>query len=554
MDDPLFLWAAEQIQRHPFDVYGRQVNWFGSVSPLFEVMKNPPLSSYYLALAAALFGWSEWALHAACLLPAIGAVWGTWYLARSFCPRPVFAALVVLATPGFLVSSTNVMCDTTMLCFWIWAIALWRKGVDCAQPNSIATAECSRFNRWLASASLLVAAAALTKYFAMSLVPLLVLYTIIRERKLRWKLAWMLVPIAVLAGYQVWTSQQYGRGLLSDAAVYVRQIGPTPEYARETFGSKTIVLLSFTGGVLLPVFFFMPWLWRTTVMAVVLLVSATIGLVAIAIPPSFLAALHMDRGFTFLSALQFGLFSTGGMMVVWILLTHLVNRRSSDDDLLSAWVLGTLVFAGFVNWTCNVRSLLPMVPALAILLVRRLEKEGGQRSNSAAIWRLALAPAAAVALMVGWADLRIADSDRTAAGTIAARLRPQRKTVWFEGHWGFQYYIEAEDARAVDFRAPLWRPGDFLVTPYNNTNVFFPQREMADRVDELQFPVCGWLSTCQDRAGAGFYSSLWGPLPFVFGPIPPEKYAIWRFKGQQAMSGRKDSRLTRLGIDRSGRD
>jgi hypothetical protein len=29
---------------------------------------------------------------------------------------------------------------------------------------------------------------------------------------------------------------------------------------------------------------------------------------------------------------------------------------------------------------------------------------------------------------------------------------------------------------------------------------------------------------------AGFYSSRWGPLPWVFGGIPPEQYLIFRVK------------------------
>src|SRR6478752_2605512 len=50
MDDPLFIWAAQQIRLHPFDPYGFSLNWFGGVSPMPDVTKNPPLVSYYLAL------------------------------------------------------------------------------------------------------------------------------------------------------------------------------------------------------------------------------------------------------------------------------------------------------------------------------------------------------------------------------------------------------------------------------------------------------------------------------------------------------------------------
>ena len=247
MDDPLFLWSAAQIQAHPLDFYGCNVNWYAKTQPLYDVTKNPPLACYYLAGAAALVGWSEPALHIAFLLPAIGAVCGTWFLARMFCRDALAAALIALATPAFIVSSTNVMCDTLMLCLWIWSIGLWVEGIRSAE------------NRWLCGAAFLIAAAALTKYFAICLIPLLGVYSVVYRRKPVWQLAWLLIPVALLSGYQFVTWKMYGRGLLSDAASFAWGIaamaGPGTAPADETFGSKLLVVLSFAGGSFLPVLF-----------------------------------------------------------------------------------------------------------------------------------------------------------------------------------------------------------------------------------------------------------------------------------------------------------
>src|SRR5437879_5859100 len=89
IDDPLFLWAAWQIQAHPADFYGFTVNWYVVEEPMHAVTKNPPLASYYLAAGAALFGRSEASLHAAMLLPAIGVVIGAYRLARRLCSQPL---------------------------------------------------------------------------------------------------------------------------------------------------------------------------------------------------------------------------------------------------------------------------------------------------------------------------------------------------------------------------------------------------------------------------------------------------------------------------------
>src|SRR5262252_4808920 len=122
MDDPLFIWAGRHIQADPGNPYGFEVNWFGTLAPMWQATKNPPLASYYLALVGVVLGWGELAMHAALLLPAIAVILGTHRLARQFCACAWLAALATLLTPVFLISSTTVMCDVPMLALWIWAI------------------------------------------------------------------------------------------------------------------------------------------------------------------------------------------------------------------------------------------------------------------------------------------------------------------------------------------------------------------------------------------------------------------------------------------------
>ena len=64
------------------------VNWYGKPDPMWTVTKNPPLTCYYLALAASLFGWSEIVLHCAFDPGGGEAILGTYRLARQFCDRP----------------------------------------------------------------------------------------------------------------------------------------------------------------------------------------------------------------------------------------------------------------------------------------------------------------------------------------------------------------------------------------------------------------------------------------------------------------------------------
>jgi hypothetical protein len=88
MDDPLFLWSARQITQHPSDPYGFDLVWYFIRMPMWAVTKNPPLASYYAALAGSLVGWSERAMHLAFLVPALALILGTYLLACHFTRNP----------------------------------------------------------------------------------------------------------------------------------------------------------------------------------------------------------------------------------------------------------------------------------------------------------------------------------------------------------------------------------------------------------------------------------------------------------------------------------
>src|SRR5438067_2868398 len=209
VDDPLFVWMAQQIARHPLDPYGFDVNWSSFTQPMSAVMQNPPLCSYYIAAIGSIFGWSEISLHAAFLFWATMSILGTFALAQRFCrlegrapasrssqelrppdkranAAPFQAALLTLFTPIFLVSATSVMCDVMMLALWIWALEFWLAGLD-------------RQQSWrLLVSAILISAPTLTKYFGISLVPLLAVYTLARDRRFTVRLMVLLLPLAVL--------------------------------------------------------------------------------------------------------------------------------------------------------------------------------------------------------------------------------------------------------------------------------------------------------------------------------------------------------------------
>ncbi len=509
VDDTLFLAAARQIRANPFDFYGFTVNWYGTAQPMWGVMKNPPLASYFLALASAVGGWSETALHLAFLVPAVAAVLGTYALARRLSRRPAVAALAALATPAFLVSSTNVMCDTMLVAFWVWAVELWLSGFDTGRRGP------------LAASAAFVALAALTKYFGAALLPLLFVYGLARKRRLGSWTFWLLLPVAVLAAYQVATTELYGRGLLRDAAAYasgIRYRGGIQLPAKAAVG------LSFAGGSVASIGFFLPWLWSRRVLAgagvAAFLLVLGLGAVASSLP------LPVTPGARWAAVGQLVLFDLLGASLLGLASADLLRRRDSGSLLLFLWIVGTFVFAAFFNWTVNTRSILPMVPAAGILLARRLDAKTGEASGRRIFPAAALAGALALALGVAWADDVLAGSARKAAARLVRQFGGPPGTLWFEGHWGFQHYMESAGASPLDFLRSRLAPGDRIAIPSNNTNVVVPQGEALGQLEILELPVLPFLATLSPDLGAGFYLDVWGPLPFAFGRVPRERYVV----------------------------
>jgi hypothetical protein len=231
-------------------------------------------------------------------------------------------------------------------------------------------------------------------------------------------------------------------------------------------------------------------------------------------------------------ALQFALFAAGGASVLALPLVDLHRRRDADSLLLALWIWGTFLFAAVFNWSINGRSILPMVPAVGIVLMRAIESRPWPRW--ARRWHVAawpLLPAAVLSLVVCWTDARWANTARLAADDIHERYAHEWDNLWFQGHWGFQYYMQQYGARPLDRERSELEPDQLMVIPRNNTNTHPLEPDRYWVIATRQWDACRWLSTMNHAVGAGFYAdAVGGPLPFAFGPVPPERCEVVRLR------------------------
>jgi hypothetical protein len=110
-----------------------------------------------------------------------------WSLARRFSPQPLWAALLFVAVPAFVVNGNSLETDLPFLAFWMAAVALF------VWPR--------RVGRVLSALSMSLAA--LTAYQAVLLTPILAVYVWIFHRRDRARWLTLLVPPLTVGAWQL---------------------------------------------------------------------------------------------------------------------------------------------------------------------------------------------------------------------------------------------------------------------------------------------------------------------------------------------------------------
>jgi hypothetical protein len=183
--------------------------------------------------------------------------------------------------------------------------------------------------------------------------------------------------------------------------------------------------------------------------------------------------------------------------------------------LLLAWFLGCLSQVIFVGSFVAARYLLPtLLPAILLVSHR------GRRATA-----IGALIAAVLSLTVAFADLELARAYRHAAARLHASHGASGAELRFQGHWGFQYYLERDGHRPLyQGGARELSVGDVIAIPRFHANVS-SRLGVLRRWDGKRVVPAGQIflmgkvpaTVLHQETGAGFYSSHRKPLPFSWG-------------------------------------
>jgi len=502
VDDAVYYEYAAHIAQSPQDPYGFEVFWGERPQPAFEVLAAP-LLPYWWAGALRLFGdrpvlWKLSLFPFALLLAA-----SLYHLLARFAAgleRPLIWLMVL--SPAVL-PSFNLMLDVPALALSLASLSLF---IGACQGERWAQA---------AMAGLLAGLAVQTKQTSITAVAALMACGLVFAR-LRLGLLAVAVAAAIFVGWELLMALQYGESHF----LYARAVraGSVSLMGIALLGLGFISLLGGLAAVALPLGLFGLSAPRWLVAGTIFLGS--LGFAAIPFfPADPLPRLHMSPRLVDAppEQLVFTGLGCGVVLVATAVFRRLLVDRAGSgnaavrvDLFLLGWLLIELLGC-YAMWTFLASRHLIRLATVLVLGCGRAAAARASQGGDRRLFGWVLAWGIGVALLFFAADFSdaLARRDavrRTADQLVALGADRERESVWYAGHWGFQFYAGLHGMKPVVPGSSRLEAGDWLVVPEGVSRQHF------------------WIPTGRVRREALVESRSfwpWSSIPsFYAGPIP----------------------------------
>jgi len=501
-DEPFFLAAARHILSDPLHPLDFVFTWFGRPLPAAQINTTPPLLLYLLALAWKLTGGEALPMRLAFLPLDLAAAAGLYLLAARFLKRPLLPTLVVIASPAYLINMGLLMPEKPAVALGIWGLYALVRGVEDARPA------------WYWASAGLLGLAMLAKYnAAVFLLPALgyALHRGMRPRLLAAHAALALCGPALLVVFY-W---------FCNPALIERAWSVTADSAVSWWSSwphKLRSFLAFTGGCGVVTVFWpyrafatKGWGWLAPAGAALLFLPF-LDLRPLVAPVDRLTGVVFACG---AAAALAGLFGAEA-------------RARAGWALWAPWVLGVALLQVGFYWSVMSRCILLLIPPLVFAMAEALESR--TPPVGAAFPAASLAAVLAVSLCLAAVDFRYAAAQKSFAEKVAKEYIAAGRRVWFSGYMGLQHYLERSGGLGLDASRGGWdlaRPGDAVVVLGINTAL---QRPPRPRLCNMRSYALGHPIPLRLMSGwsgeAGFYSNVWGFLPYSLSREPLEVFSV----------------------------
>ena len=459
VDDTAYLEFARHLAANPGDPYGFEIFWYSAPEPAMGVLL-PPVLPYWLALGRGVAGDHLFLLKLTLLPFSLVLCHSLAFLFGRFAPGagPPLLAMTVLG-PGVL-PFFGVMLDVPALALGLSAVACFIRGCDTERVG------------WVAGAGVLAGLAAQTKY-SMLPVPAVLLWYAVLHRQPLFGVGAGAFAVAVFAGWESFVEARAGE---SHFLHHLREQQASRKDWLDEKWNLFQPMVAYLGGTAVGFGLLAGRAIRLPRAFVAAVAGAgALGVAAVCVVPySDSIVLRKPNGGVKLelATLVFGSLGTGvllaslgaaGVLLLrprGLLRFRRLLRWNADSWFVAGWVAIELAAYFALTPFPAGRRVIGIGVALAVLAGR-----------TAVLTRLPVPQwivASTIAAGIGLFGLDTWDSfpERQLALRAADRVGdPGLATVWFNGHWGFQYYCDRAGMKPVEPGVSVLKAGDWLVFP-----------------------------------------------------------------------------------------
>lgn len=543
IDEPLFLRIARHIKSDPLDPYGFYYLWNLYYKPIYQIAAFPPLFAYYLALISMNYFYPpEWLIHMGLIPFALVAVLAFYALARQFNLTPTksfLAGSLFAVSPAFVLSSNmampDVACVAMALLAFVFSIRGWKKdkvGFLILGGFCLATATLFRYNA----------------------VPLIGILFLLGLTFCHWKKAVLpsLIATGLFSLWLLWSTFLTGASHTSETLSIFTD---TQGMIRRFWTLNTHLTLSTFLPFLVAIF----W-WRKGIFWRVLIVFLTVDVGFLlsrghinqfALFPDLIFFCLGLATLAFLIFLFFKEFNSANLIdlnsksdanyfsstIRLGKLQGLINNQNFQRVVLILWIAAVLaipiIYVQFAS-----KYLLIAQPPLILLLFLFLNKKWLTYLATGLIPLMLI-----LSVLVAQSDFGYANIYRETAEKLFSdendpnfiEKQSPYPTVWFTGHWGWQYYLEKHGAKPLPY-IPFEKSGallgDLILTSkLASAHNIHPTFNTLLKRQGFLSPKKNYIIRTMNNVGrAGFYSDSWGPLPFTISDAPLERFAVYEVK------------------------
>lgn len=421
----------------PFSIKPYNVDDSLSVNNALSLLEGNPLgfsvrgpfTTFYLAFFYSVFGESEFVSHLSLFLFSLILLFSVYFLSQKFLKSySVIPSLLLLSSASFFLLSNQVMSDLILVSLFTLSLTFFVFGIDRNSKPLLFLSFVSGF------------AAVLSKYYALLLIPLFLLYIFLNKKTSKANIAFSFSPILALMFWALYTRFFIGQDFVSKAASLY---GFTFSFSKifETISSNTVYL---GATFVFPLFLIYFSLKKERHLKYFALLSLILALASAFFLLPSISSLQWTTETSLLFYLFF--FFSGAVFVLPLLHDFINHAKNFLDSKLQSldyqnffllfWFFLLFAAISFLEFGHSRYLLIALIPAI-LLFSQKLESFNLKKPAIAAVVLSTLF----LSLLLAVQDYSFADSYKNFSSEIQQKY-PDSNIWYYSNWWGFDYYMK----------------------------------------------------------------------------------------------------------------